>query len=472
MYRRLAIVVSLLLGVAFQAQAVEVRDVRLSTEASTQRVVLDLTGRTAHRFSTLANPDRLVLDLQGARAQRKVVSSLAASGAVKAIRMAPRGSHDLRVVVDLAHRVRARSFLSTEPRGNGYRLVIEWREPALANARPETPAASMSPATSLSSATSPSSAASMSSVASGSAVAAAPAEGAATSTAAAVSTAAAPALLVPASASRELPVKVEHAPAASRDLLIAIDAGHGGEDPGATGKGGTHEKDVVLAIARELAVQLGSEPGMRAILIRDGDYFIPLRDRMQRARRQQADLFVSVHADSIRNRAVAGSSVYILSQRGATDEAARWLAERENAADLVGGVTLDNKDDVLASVLLDLSQAAALNASQAAASSVLKRLDRVGEVRKRQVQQARFVVLKSPDIPSMLVETAYISNPGEEHRLRSREFRGRIATAIRQGLRDYFYTNPPAGTRLAQLAAQKSAPPSVALVSRLDHTGT
>ncbi|MFO1466843.1 MAG: N-acetylmuramoyl-L-alanine amidase [Steroidobacteraceae bacterium] len=466
MYRRLAIVVALLLGVAFQAQAVEVRDVRLSTEASTQRVVVDLSGRTAHRFSTLANPDRLVLDLQGARAQRKMVSSLAASGAVKAIRMAPRGSHDLRVVVDLAHRVRARSFSSTEPRGNGYRLVIEWREPTLANARAETSAATMSSAASISPATSPSPAASMSSVASGSAVAAAPAERSE------ASTAAAPMTLVPASASRELPVKVEHAPAASRDLLIAIDAGHGGEDPGATGKGGTHEKDVVLAIARELALQLGSEPGMRAILIRDGDYFIPLRDRMQRARRQQADLFVSVHADSIRNRAVAGSSVYILSQRGATDEAARWLAERENAADLVGGVTLDNKDDVLASVLLDLSQTAALNASQAAASSVLKRLDRVGEVRKRQVQQARFVVLKSPDIPSMLVETAYISNPGEEHRLRSREFRGRIAAAIRQGLRDYFYTNPPAGTRIAQLAAQKSASPSVALVSRLDRSGT
>jgi N-acetylmuramoyl-L-alanine amidase len=153
---------------------------------------------------------------------------------------------------------------------------------------------------------------------------------------------------------------------------------------------------------------------------------------------------------------VTGSSVYILSQKGATDEASRWLAERENAADLVGGVSLENKDDVLASVLLDLSQTAALNASQAAANSVLHRLDQIGEIRKRQVQQARFVVLKSPDIPSMLVETAYISNPGEEQRLRDRAYQEKIAAAIHQGLRDYFYSNPPTGTRVAQLAAQRA----------------
>ena len=157
---------------------------------------------------------------------------------------------------------------------------------------------------------------------------------------------------------------------------------------------------------------------MRAVLTRDGDYFVPLRDRMRRARAQQADLFVSIHADSIRDRSVDGSSVYILSPRGATDEAARWLAERENASDLIGGVSLEDKGDVLASVLLDLSQSASLSASHAAAEHVLHQLNRVGEVRKPQVQQAGFMVLKSPDIPSMLVETAYISNPQEELRLR------------------------------------------------------
>jgi N-acetylmuramoyl-L-alanine amidase len=253
--------------------------------------------------------------------------------------------------------------------------------------------------------------------------------------------------------SAETPVRVEHARPEARDLVIAVDAGHGGEDPGAIGKNGTREKDVVLAIARALAQRVDAEPGMRAVLTRSGDYFVPLRDRMRRARAQQADLFVSIHADSIRDRSVNGSSVYILSQRGATDEASRWLAERENASDLIGGVSLEDKGDVLASVLLDLSQSASLSASQTAAEHVLHQLNRVGEVRKPLVQQARFVVLKSPDIPSMLVETAYISNPYEEQRLRGSAHQAQLAAAIHEGLRDYFYADPPAGTRIAQLAA-------------------
>jgi N-acetylmuramoyl-L-alanine amidase len=260
----------------------------------------------------------------------------------------------------------------------------------------------------------------------------------------------------------ETPVKVEHAPPDARDLIIAIDAGHGGEDPGAIGMNGTREKDVVLAIARELALKVNAEPGMKAVLTRNGDYFVPLRDRMRRARAQQADLFVSVHADSIRDRRVDGSSVYILSQRGATDEASRWLAERENASDLIGGVSLDDKDDVLASVLLDLSQSASLSASQVAAERVLRQLNRVGEVRKPQVQQARFMVLKSPDIPSMLVETAYISNPQEELRLRGQAHQAKLASAIHQGVHDYFYANPPAGTRIAQLATGAAPRPALA----------
>src|SRR6185437_13187504 len=255
------------------------------------------------------------------------------------------------------------------------------------------------------------------------------------------------------SSAAETPVRAQHAPPDARDLLIAVDAGHGGEDPGAIGMKGTREKDVVLAIARELALEINGEPGMKAVLTRDGDYFVPLRDRMRRARAKQADLFVSIHADSIRDRHVDGASVYILSQRGATDEASRWLAERENASDLIGGVSLDDKDDVLASVLLDLSQTASLSASHVAAERVLRQLNHVGEVRKPQVQQARFMVLKSPDIPSMLVETAYISNPQEERRLHSQPYQAKLAAAIHQGVRDYFYANPPAGTRVAQLAA-------------------
>ena len=182
----------------------------------------------------------------------------------------------------------------------------------------------------------------------------------------------------------------------------------------------------------------------------------------RRARAQAADLFVSIHADAIRDRRVDGSSVYILSQRGATDEASRWLAERENASDLIGGVSLDDKDDVLASVLLDLSQSASLSASQIAAERVLRQLNRVGEVRKPQVQQARFMVLKSPDIPSMLVETAYISNPQEEQRLRAQPHQAQLAAAIHQGVHDYFYANPPTGTRVAQLAAGATPRPAMA----------
>src|SRR6202789_2798493 len=261
----------------------------------------------------------------------------------------------------------------------------------------------------------------------------------------------------------ETPVKVEHARPDARDLIIAVDAGHGGEDPGAIGKNGTREKDAVLAIARELALKLNAEPGMKAVLTRNGDYFVPLRDRMRRARAQQADLFVSIHADSIRDRRVDGSSVYILSQRGATDEASRWLAERENASDLIGGVSLDDKDDVLASVLLDLSQSASLSASQVAAERVLRELNRVGEIRKPQVQQARFMVLKSPDIPSMLVETAYISNPQEEVSLRNTRHQAALADAVFNGLRTYFAANPPGGTRFAQarhptIASVQAAP--------------
>jgi N-acetylmuramoyl-L-alanine amidase len=255
-------------------------------------------------------------------------------------------------------------------------------------------------------------------------------------------------------------IRAAHAPLESgRDVVIAVDAGHGGQDPGAIGRGGTREKDVVLAIARALAERINGEPGMRAVLTRDRDEFLVLRDRIGRARIAKADMFVSVHADSIVNRSVSGASVYVLSEHGATNEAARWLADRENAADLMGGVKLDDKDKALASVLLDLSQTANISASMTAAQRVIGSLDAVGQVRKAQVQQAGFVVLKSPDIPSMLVETAYISNPEEELRLRNTRQQGALADAIFAGLRGYFEQNPPAGTRFAQ--ARRSTVASV-----------
>ncbi len=240
-----------------------------------------------------------------------------------------------------------------------------------------------------------------------------------------------------------------------RDLVIAVDAGHGGEDPGAIGKAGTREKTVALAIAKKLAERINAEPGMKAVMTRTGDYFVKFRDRTGRARTNQADLFVSVHADAFMDRSVRGSSVYVLSTRRASSEAARWLADRENAADLIGGVSLHDKSDVLQSVLLDLSQNATISASRDAASRVLAELDRVGQLKKSDVQHASLIVLTSPDVPSMLVETAFISNPEEERRLRDPTYQDRLAGAIQAGLRRYFYDNPPPGTRVAVLAARE-----------------
>ena len=238
-----------------------------------------------------------------------------------------------------------------------------------------------------------------------------------------------------------------------RDVVIAIDAGHGGEDPGAVGKAGTREKTVALAVAKRLAERINAEPGMKAVLTRTGDYFVPFRDRIKKARMANADLFVSIHADAFVNREVRGSSVYVLSTRRASSEAARWLADRENAADLIGGVSLDDKNDVLASVLLDLSQNASISASRDAATRVLSELDHVGQLKKSEVQHASLIVLTSPDVPSMLVETAYISNPTEEKRLRDPAHQGKLAGAIHAGIRRYFYDNPPPGSRVALLAA-------------------
>ena len=268
----------------------------------------------------------------------------------------------------------------------------------------------------------------------------------------------------PVVASAPVAVRAAHAPAdEGRDIVVAIDAGHGGQDPGASGRNGTREKDVVLAIAKALAKRIDAEPGMRAYLTRSDDRFIPLRDRIKLARGARADLFVSIHADSIRNRDVSGSSVYVLSDKGASSEAARWLAEQENAADLKGGVSLGDKNDQLASVLMDVSQTASIGSSMIAAERVLTQLDRVGTIRKTQVQQAAFVVLKSPDIPSMLVETAYISNPAEEQKLRTQAHQQAIADAIFAGVRDHFRISPPDGSLYArQRDSRRGATPIIA----------
>jgi N-acetylmuramoyl-L-alanine amidase len=234
-----------------------------------------------------------------------------------------------------------------------------------------------------------------------------------------------------------------------REIVIAVDPGHGGYDPGAVGRGRTREKDVALAIGKLLASRINAERGMKAILVRKGDYYVDHRERSEIARRNKADLFVSIHADAIDDRRAKGASVYVLSLKGASDEAAKRLAERENAAGWVGGVSLSDKDPVLASVLLDLSQNAALSASIDVGSKVIREMGKVGTVHRRKVQQAGLLVLKSPDVPSILVETNFISNPGEEKKLKSRGHQKKLASAILAGIRSYFYANPPPDTQIA-----------------------
>lgn len=222
-----------------------------------------------------------------------------------------------------------------------------------------------------------------------------------------------------------------------KEIVIAIDPGHGGRDPGAIGKKGTREKDVTLAVAKKLKNVISRTPGFRAVLTREGDQFVVLRKRVEKARKHQADLFVSLHADAFKSPRVEGASVYALSLNGASSEAARWIAKKENASDLIGGISLDDKDDLIASVLLDLSQTATIQDSLELGSDVLKHLGKVGKLNKNQVQQAGFAVLKAPDMPSILIETAFISNPKEERRLRSSKHQHKLAKAIFSGIKTH-----------------------------------
>lgn len=381
------------------------------------RVVLDLSQAAPEQIFTLHSPERVVIDLSDARLDLANGDWPAGVGVVKGFHSAERGNGVLRIVLEVSQPVESRSFTMAPTEGMGHRLVIDIAAPGKLSALPivatATPAASTNTAS----------------------IAPSPA-----------SINAAPAPPQPVKA---LP-KDE-----GRVLVIAVDAGHGGQDPGASGKKGTREKDVTLAIARKLKDAIDAEPGMRAVLTRDGDYFVPLRERIVRASKQKADIFISIHADSGRDRDIAGSSVYVLSAGRASNEAARMLADRENASDLIGGISLDNKNDIVASVLLDMSQAASMSASIEAADKVLSQLDRVGEVLDNEVRHASLKVLTSAGMPSMLVETAFISNPKEEAKLNSAQHQQRIADAILAGVRGYFYENPPPGSRIAQRVAQQ-----------------
>ena len=241
----------------------------------------------------------------------------------------------------------------------------------------------------------------------------------------------------------------------NRNVIVAIDAGHGGEDPGAIGAAGTHEKVVTLNIAKQLAKKIDAQNGMQALIIRTGDYYIKHRNRFEKAREEGADLFVSIHADAFHSRDVNGASVYILSQRGASSEAAKWLAQSENKSDQIGGVVIEDKQDMLSKVLYDLSQNSALEESHKAAKAVQGSLKQVVKLHGQGFGQANFLVLKSPDVPSMLIETGYISNPGDEKKLKDPKHVDKLTRQIADGIRTYFYQSPPPNTWIAAQAKSK-----------------
>lgn len=362
-----------------------VENVRMWPAPDHTRVVFDVDGPLEHTLFVLNKPARVVVDLRDTQLDLEIAGPSASDKLLQRIRHAPRNRRDLRVVFDLRKPVRPRSFLLKPNAKYGYRLVVDLYDDGEETTQQRK------------------------------------------------------------TIKRGTPFN----PRRLRDVVIAIDPGHGGEDPGTIGRRGTREKQVVYAIGKELNAMLKRERGMKPVMVRQGDYYVGLRKRMSIARDYRADLFVSIHADSFRDPRVRGSSVYVLSRNGASSEAARWLAEQENAADLVGGVSLDDKDELLASVLLDLSQTATLSASTEAGTSVLKELKSLGKNHKRRVERAGFAVLKSPDIPSILVETAFLSNPTEERRLNDSKHQRAIAQAIVNGLRNYFERNAPPGTLLA-----------------------
>ncbi len=397
--------------------ATEVRSVRLWRAPDNTRLVFDLSGPVQHSVFTLAAPNRIVIDVSGATLATRLDQLSLSNTPITAVRSAQRSPTDLRLVLDLSATVAPKSFTLAPNQQYGHRLVVDLFDDASGAAPP----AQVAP----------------------------PASTAANQTPA-TGTALPPAVTPSTSASALPPI-----PGGKRDIVVAIDAGHGGEDPGALGPGKKiFEKNVTLAISKELQRQINAEKGFRAELVRTGDYFIPLRKRTEIARKKGADLFVSIHADAAPRAAAFGASVFALSDRGATSETARWLADSENQSDLIGGagnVSLDDKDRMLAGVLLDLSMTASLSSSLNVGQKVLSNMGSITPLHKRRVEQAGFMVLKSPDIPSILVETGFISNPNEANKLSSHSHQQALARSITTGVKQFFQQNPPPGTYIAWL---------------------
>ena len=366
----------LLTSAAFAGSTVE--NVRIWSDNSKTRVVLDLSRSVQHTIFTLRAPDRLVIDLKDSRLAKSLINMPKGAGSVRSIRSAIRADGQLRVVLDLNTAVRSRTFTAGPNVTYGDRLVIDLQQ-----------AGGLSTVKRASEAYQP-----------------------------------------------------------GRDIVIAIDAGHGGKDPGSIGRR-AKEKDIVLSVSRELARRINAEPGMRAVMIRDGDKFIELGNRVEIAQRYDADLLVSVHADANSSSGPSGASVWALDLDRADRVARNTLGQRGKKDVKVGDVSLNDKDPVLASVLYDLSQSAALSASNDVGARVVRQLGRVAKMHSSKVRTKSLAVLTSAEMPSILVETGFISNPGDEKKLRDKGHQGRLANAILAGIRDYFYTNPPPDTQIA-----------------------
>ena len=397
----------LLAALAAEALAAsDIRSVRLWRAPDNTRLVFDLSGPVQHSVFTLAAPDRIVIDVSGAKLATSLEQLSLANTPITGVRSAQRSADDLRVVIDLSAPVSPKSFTLAPNQQYGHRLVVDLFDQGSAPPATQTP--------SIAASTPP----------------------------------------VPVTPTQP-PPKLTPVPNGKRDIVVAIDAGHGGEDPGALSPvKGQYEKNVTLAISRELQRQINAEKGFRAELVRTGDYFIPLRKRTEIARKKGADLFVSIHADAAPRASAFGASVYALSERGATSETARWLADAENQSDLIGGagnVSLDDKDKMLAGVLLDLSMTASLSSSLNVGQKVLSNMGGITPLHKRRVEQAGFMVLKSPDIPSILVETGFISNPNEAKKLHTASHQQALARSITTGVKQFFHENPPPGTYVAWL---------------------
>jgi len=387
-----------LLTVSSYAQQISVNSLLYTTDSKQNRMMFNVTASPEHRVFVMDNPTRLVIDIKNAQLKRALSQPSSAHPLFARVRSGIKNGTDLRVVVDLKAPISSKNISFKSKISDKNQLIID-----LLNKNPIVTTKTQANKVSKS-------------------------------------------VKNPSFETKTVASKSKSA----KSIVIAIDAGHGGNDPGARGPHGTEEKIITFSIAKKLEALINRQPGMKAVMVRNGDYYVGLRKRMQIAREAKADLFVSIHADAFQSADVKGASVYTLSTRGASSEAARWLADSENASDLVG-VSLSDKEDVLASVLLDLSQTATQEASVNVANHVLKSFNKIADLHKDSVQKAGFLVLKSPDIPSILVETAFISNPSEEQNLLSARYQKKMATAIFKGVHNYFRQSAPVDSRVAAL---------------------